>query len=193
MSWCSARYCPLTRYSPMRRHCLCSIPAGEKPGPVSFGAMRWMIGLGPDTRVRQPPMSTAMAAMASTRSHIWRHSGASCRLMAMPGTASWSKRARMGRSSWHSVGLTRGDRSTNFTPLPSHRLLLRYWHASPSSMRSRPRSVANRQISGKSFVSDEVGHWSRTCSVGYRTTCRACPAGQTWRRLCDTRCAIGTG
>ena len=65
----------------------------------------------------------------------------------------WSKRARMRRSSWRSAGHMRGDRSTNSTPPPSHRLRLKCWHASPSSMRSRPRSAANRQISGKPFVS----------------------------------------
>src|SRR6187200_3028496 len=96
MSWCSAPCCRRTKCSPMRRHCQCSIPAGEKPRPGSSGAMRWMTGLGPVLRIRQQPMSTAMVAMASTRSRIWRHSGASCRSMAMPGMANWSKRARMG-------------------------------------------------------------------------------------------------
>src|SRR3954467_1832357 len=96
-----------------------------------------------------PPGRPIDGGIGSTRSRIWRHSGASCRSMAMPGMANWSKRARMGRSSWRSVGCTRGDCSTSSIPPPSHPLQRKCWPASPGSMRSRPRSVASRQISGK--------------------------------------------
>ncbi len=65
--------------------------------------------------------------------------------------------------------------------------------ASPNSMRSRPRSVASRQISGKPSVSVEVDRWSRTCSVGCRSTCRACLAGRTWQKPCVMPWHIGTG
>ena len=36
----------------------------------------------------------------------------------------------------------------------------------------------------KPFVSDEVDRWSKTCSSGCRSTCRACLAGQTWQKPC---------
>src|SRR5277367_2294640 len=38
----------------------------------------------------------------------WRHSETRCKWTDMPGSAAWSKRARMPGSGWHSVGLTRG-------------------------------------------------------------------------------------
>src|SRR5579863_4969200 len=122
MNSCSAPCCHRTRYSPTRRHCRYLIRAEGKRKLGSFGATQWTIGPGPDLRIRPWPMSTAMVAMVNTRSRIWRHSGASCRSMAMPGMASWSKRARMGRSSWRSVGCTRGDCSMSSIPPPSHRL-----------------------------------------------------------------------
>ena len=109
----------------------------------------------------------------------------------MPGAAAWSRRARMPRSSWHSVGRTRGGRSTSSIPAPSRRSRPRYWHASRSSTRSRPTSAAGRPMCVRASVSCEAGHWSRTCTFRCGTTCRACPAGLTWRRPCDMRCAIG--
>ena len=45
----------------------------------------------------------------------------------------------------------------------------------------------------KPFVNCEVDRWSWTCTSGYRTTCRASRAGQTWRKPCAMRCDIGTG
>ncbi len=33
----------------------------------------------------------------------------------------------------------------------------------------------------KPFVSGEVDRWSTRCTYGYRSICRACPAGQTWQ------------
>jgi hypothetical protein len=77
-------------------------------------------------RAARPP-SRAMVAMVNTRSHIWRHSGVSCRSMSVPGMASWSRRARMGRSSWRSAGCTRADCSTSSIPPPSRRLQRKCW------------------------------------------------------------------
>jgi transposase len=135
---------------------------------------------------------THPAAGVSTRPPTWRHSGAPCKWTAMPGSATWSKRARMPRSSWLSAGPTRGGRSTSSILRPSRRSRLKCWHASPSSTKSKATSVANRPICAKLFVSCEVDRWSRHCTFGYRSTCRAFPAGQTWQKPCAMHCGIGT-
>ena len=141
---------------------------------------------------RQRPTSTPRIAGASTRSRTWLRSEAPCRWMAMPDSAAWSKRARMRRSSWRSVGLMRDDRSTSSTPPPNHRSPLKCWHASASSTRSRVGSAVSHRIYASPFVSCEVDRWSRTCTSGCRTICRACLAGQTWRKPCVMPCDIGT-
>jgi len=112
--------------------------------------------------------------------------------LAMPGSPTWSKRARMRRSSWLSVGLMRDDRSTSSTPPPNHRSPLKYWHASPSSTRSRVGSAVSHRMYARPSVSCEVDRWSRTCTSGCRTICRACLAGLTWRKPCAMHCDIGT-
>lgn len=193
MSWWSARCCRRTRCSPTRPRCRCWSPAGGRPRPGGFGAMQSTIGLGAVPLTRQQPMCTPKIAGVSTRPPTWLHSGAPCKWTAMPGSATWSKRARMPRSSWLSAGPTRGGRSTSSILRPSRRSRLKCWHASPSSTKSKATSVANRPICAKPFVSCEVDRWSRHCTSGYRSTCRAFPAGQTWQKPCAMHCGIGTG
>jgi transposase len=86
----------------------------------------------------------------------------------------------------------RDDRSTSSTPPPNHRSPLKCWHASASSTRSRVGSAVSHRIYASPFVSCEVDRWSRTCTSGCRTICRACLAGQTWRKPCVMPCDIGT-
>ena len=144
----------------MRRHCLCSIPAGERPRPGGCGATRSMIAPGPAPRIRQQPTSTPRIAGASIRPRTWRHSEAHCRWMAMPGSAAWSRRARMPRSSWHSVGRTRGGRSTNLHLHPvaargrgagTHREALRDRgrHPRPAARCASGRSSAAKSAAGR--------------------------------------------
>jgi transposase len=55
----------------------------------------------------------------------------------------------------------------------------------------RPGSAANRLMCAKPFVNCEVDRWSRICTSGYRTTCRACRAGLIWRKPRAMCCDIG--
>jgi hypothetical protein len=188
-----ARCCHRTNCLPMRRRCRCSIPAEGEPRPGGYGATRLMIGHGPALLIRQRPMSIPRIAGVSTRPRTWPHSGALFRLMATQGSPVWSRRARMRRSGWLSVGPMRDGRSTSSTPPLSHRSPLKCWHASANSTRSKRRSEVNRRMCVRQFVSTEVAQWSKYCTSGYKTTCRACLAGRIWRKPCVTHCGIGTG
>jgi hypothetical protein len=192
MSWCSARCCRRTSCSPMRQPCRCSTLGGARQKPGGSGAMRSMIGLGPDPRSRRRPTSTPRIAEASIRPSTWWHSKARCRLMAMPDSASWSKRAKMLHSGWHSAGRMRGGRSTSSILPLNRRSRPRCWHASPNSTPSRPISEVNPRICVRRFVSSEVGRWSKICISGCRTACRACRAGRIWPKPCGMYCVIGT-
>ena len=192
MSWWSARCCRRTRSSPTRPRCRSWIPAGGRPRPAGSGVMQSMIGPGRVPLTPQQPMCTPQIAGASTRPPTWPHSKARSRWMAMPDSAAWSKRARMRQSSWLFAGRICGARSTRSTLLPNHRSRLKRWRALPSCTRSKATSVANRPMCAKPFVSYEVDHWSTHCTYGYRSICRACPAGRTWRKPCAMHCGIGT-
>jgi hypothetical protein len=192
MSWWSARCCRRTRCSPTRPHCRCWIPAGERPRPAASGVMQSMIGPGLVPLTRQQPMCTPKIAGVSTRPPTWPHSKARCRWTAMPASAAWLKRARMRRSGWLFAGHICGARSTRSTPPPSHRSRPKRWHALPSSTRSKATSVANRPMCAKPFVTCEVDRWSTRCTYGCKSICRACPAGQTWRKPCAIPYGIGT-
>ena len=112
--------------------------------------------------IRQRPIVYPRIAGASTRWRTWRRSAAPCRWMAMPGSATWSKRARMRRSSWLSVGLMRDDRSTSSTAPPNHRSPLKCLqriaklYEIEGDIRGQPPDVrqAVRQLRSRPLVED---------------------------------------
>jgi Rhodopirellula transposase DDE domain len=61
----------------------------------------------------------------------------------------------------------------------------RWWYELGTA---RYPTVANRPMCAKPFVSCEVDRRSKHCTSGYRSTCRAFPAGQTWRKPCAMHC-----
>ena len=114
-------------------------------------------------------------AEASIRPSTWRHSEACCRWMAMPASASWSKRARMPRSNWRSAGRTRRRPFYEFytstqSPLAAEVLArIAKLYAIEAEIRGQPPDVR------QAVRQDAKSAAGRSpAASGCRITCRAC-------------------